>query len=114
MPAEIQEQAKGLKGRKTATDKLGNTCIIGYYQVSSTNQDTYMEKRSKDDKRLWSVIHSSSFADERAVLITIDEENVPWVVFTVDGGSNDASYIARKHVKDNSFINAVFRGDIKN
>ncbi len=94
-----------LSASATTTDADGATYNAGYAQVSSNNQDAFVEKKDKDGNTLWKVTHASSPADERAVLITLDEEQNPWVIFTVDGGSYDAGYITKKFVESGAFEN---------
>ncbi|MFP4090093.1 MAG: hypothetical protein ACLFT3_07280 [Cyclobacteriaceae bacterium] len=97
--------AEQLSATSSLSDKSGNTYAVGYQQVSSNNQDAFVEKKDKEGNTLWKVTHASSPADERAVLITLDEEQNPWVVFTVDGGSYDAGYITKKSVEAGAFEN---------
>jgi len=43
------------------------------------------------------------------LMITLNETNQPFVAFSVDGGSNDGTYITRHHVQANAFENAPFQ-----
>lgn len=98
-----------LSDSESVTDAEGYLYTVGYVQESSNNQDAVVEKRDKAGNVLWKVTHAASPADERAVLITLDEEQNPWVVFTVDGGSYDEGYITRKFVEKGAFQN-VYQG----
>lgn len=94
-----------LSDAASVTDAEGAVYTVGYVQQSRNNQDAVVEKMDNAGNVLWKVTHASSPADERAVLITLDEEQNPWVVFTVDGGSYDDGYITRKFVEKGAFQN---------
>jgi hypothetical protein len=95
-----------LNASSEITDNQGYTYSVGYAQVSSDNQDALVEKKDAAGNSLWKVSHASSPADERATLVTLDEEQNPWVIFTVDGGSYDDGYITRKFTEAGAFQNA--------
>lgn len=99
--AESQEGA--LSSSQTAIDDQGNTYKVGYTQVSSKNQDPFVAKIDKNGNQLWKVVHESSPVDGRAILVNVDSNNQPWVVFSVDGGSYDAGYITKKSVEADAF-----------
>ena len=94
-----------LSASSSVTDANGNLYTVGYIQQSSNNQDAVVEKKDSEGNILWKATHAASPADERAVLIALDEEQNPWVVFTVDGGSYDADYITKKFVEGGAFEN---------
>jgi hypothetical protein len=94
-----------LNASESVTDAEGHTYVVSYVQQSSNNQDAFVEKRDDSGNVLWKVTHAASPADERAVLVTLDEEQNPWVVFTVDGSSYDDSYITKKFVEEGAFQN---------
>ena len=99
-----------LSDAASVTDANGDVYTVGYVQQSSNNQDAVVEKRDNAGNVLWKVTHASSPADERAILVTLDEEQNPWVVFTVDGGSYDDGYITRKFVEQGAFQNVYQDG----
>ncbi len=97
-----------------ATDKNGNVYKVGLEQVSSNNQNPFVEKYNSAGTLLWKKIHASTGVDERAVLVSIAEDGTtPFVVFTVDGGSNDSNFITKKETEsgafDNVFLNSYGR-----
>lgn len=92
------------------TDDAGATYQVGYNQASSDNQNPYVKKTNASGEVIWEINHESSPVDGRATLITLGPDGAPWVVFTVDGGSNDGDYITQKHVQEGAFSNAIFRG----
>jgi len=109
--AEVYEEVTDLKNTMEATDSQGNVYTVGTDQVSENDQDAYVEKRAPNGKILWSMHHSATSVDERAVLIHIDRYDIPWVVFTVDGGSTEQSFITQKYLRDeNVWGRSLFRG----
>jgi len=92
------------------TDSASNTYNVGYDQVSSQNQDAYIEKINEAGTVLWRRFYSRTPVDERAQMVFIDTEQRLWAVFTVDGGSTSNDYITKRRVADGAFNNAVFRG----
>ncbi|MGD1839493.1 MAG: hypothetical protein ACFB0B_01135 [Thermonemataceae bacterium] len=95
----------GLTNNAEATDNQGNTYTVGFDQVQADNQDAFVRKVDADGNEIWRYIYESTPVDGRAVLVTIDNEGNPWVVFTVDGGSNNNDYITRKRVQEGAFSN---------
>jgi len=81
---------------------------VWFSQVSRDNQDPRVKKIWPDGKDVWRVVHETSPVDTRAVLASIDAQGNPWVVFTLDGWSNDAWYITRKHVMPWAFDGVIF------
>jgi hypothetical protein len=92
-----------LRGEQEVTDGQGNVYRVGYNQVNSINQDPYVEKKDASGALIWSKIYENTGVDGRAVLIAIDSEDNPWVVFTVDGGSNSNGYITQKEIESGAF-----------
>lgn len=99
-----------LRGEQEATDGVGNVYRVGYTQVSSVNQNPYVEKKDANGTTLWSKTYETTGVDGRAVLIAIDSEGTPWVVFTVDGGSNSGDYITQKEVEEGAFGSVFLPG----
>lgn len=87
----------------TATDASGNVYDVGFDQASSNNQNPIVTKTNASGNVLWQVNHETTGVDGRATLVVIDNDNNPWVVFTVDGGSNDNTYISKKDIEDGAF-----------
>lgn len=107
----VFEETTELKDMVEASDSRGNVYRAGIDQVSANNQDAYVEKRDREGNLLWSMHHSATRVDERAILVSVDPFDIPWVVFTVDGGSTDDAYITKKHVSDDdAWGNALFKG----
>lgn len=92
-----------LASNNQATDSQNNQYTVGFDQASSNNQDPYVIKKDAQGNQLWKVTYEDTGVDGRAVWITIDANDTPWVVFTVDGGSNDAGYITKKQVNADAF-----------
>ncbi|EAY31854.1 hypothetical protein [Microscilla marina] len=92
-----------LTGNTEATDAQSNQYTVGFDQASSNNQNPYVIKKDGQGNQLWKVTYENTGVDGRAVLVTVDANNVPWVVFTVDGGSNDAGYITKKQINADAF-----------
>lgn len=82
-----------LTSETNVTDREGNTYLVGTFQATANNQNPIVEKRNAEGRLLWSRYHETTGVDGRATLIALDANEQPWVVFTVDGGSNDANYI---------------------
>lgn len=92
----------------TATDTDGNKYETGFYQVTDNRQDPFVRKFDANDDLLWEIIHDNSPVDVRGVIVTIDSQNRPWVVFTLDGGSSSTDYLTTKTTSENAF-NGVFQ-----
>ena len=108
---EVYEEPQNLMDISEATDSQGNTYRVAYDQVSDSNQDPYIEKLDARGNVVWSMHHSATPVDERAVKIVVDPFDIPWVVFTLDGGSTDAAFITQKHIVNaGTWNNALFRG----
>lgn len=107
LSCEDEESVSGIQwsDKSFVTAEDGTTYTIGYDQVSANNQDSFVEKKDSKGITLWKITHAASPADERAVLVTLDEEKNPWVVFTVDGGSYDERYITKKFTSPDAFEN---------
>ncbi|WPP48050.1 hypothetical protein [Catalinimonas niigatensis] len=87
------------------TTEDGTTYTVGYDQKSANNQDSFVEKRDDRGAIVWKVSHAASPIDERAVLVTLDDEGNPWVIFSVNGGSYDEGYITKKFTAPDAFEN---------
>lgn len=96
---------ENLKADDSVTDAFGNTYEVGYEQASSNNQNPFVLKKDAQGTLLWKINHEESPVDGRALLIGIDPEDRIWVTFTVDGGSNENTYITRHKVDNNAFSN---------
>ncbi len=94
--------------KTSVTDDAGNRYEVGFDQVDANDQDPYVEKYGDDDSRLWRLRHDETPVDARAILVALDEQDRPYVVFTADGGSNDAERFQRHHVESGAFSDAPF------
>lgn len=92
-----------LSTSSTVTDSNGNRYETGFVQVSENQQNPFVQKYNPNDELLWEMEHDNSSIDVRGILVTVDPENRPWVVFTLDGGSSSSSYIATKSASENAF-----------
>ena len=88
----------------TATDSNGNIYEVGFNQVSDINQDPFVIKKNSSGDIIWSITHESSEVDGRAKIIFIDNNDTPWIIFTVVGGSNN-TYITTSEVENGAFTN---------
>ncbi len=99
-----------LRGEQEATDTQGAVYRVGYTQVNSINQNPFVEKKDANGTVIWFKTYENTAVDGRAVLVAIDSEDVPWVVFTVDGGSTSGDYITQKEVEEGAFSNVFLSG----
>ncbi len=90
------------------TDAEGNTYSVGFSQVTGKKQNPWVEKRNPTGGQVWRIVHDDTPADARAFAITLDADQRPYVVFTVDGGSNDANRFQTRHVTGTPFSAAPF------
>ncbi len=97
-PAEVP-----LAALKEVRDAQGNTYQVGHDQVSANNQNPFVVKKAPNGTVLWRVAHESTPVDGRAYLVNVDQQGNPWVVFSVDGGSNSNDYITKKHIAPGAF-----------
>lgn len=94
----------------TVSNSAGESYAVGYDQASSINQDPWVRKTDANGNELWRLTYETTAVDGRAVLVALDDNEQPWVVFTVDGGSNSGDYISRKETADNAFSGVLFAG----
>jgi hypothetical protein len=97
-----------LPAEKEATDSNGSGYEVGYDQVSGDDQDPFVRKTDASGNEVWRIRHDQTPVDARAVLVTLDDEDRPYVVFTTDGGSNDSDRFQLNHVEDGAFTDAPF------
>jgi hypothetical protein len=83
-------------------DNLGNTYKIGYDQVSSINQDPYIQKTNSNGETVWRIRYEETPVDGRGTIIAFENEKL-LAVFTLDGGSTDSKYLNKHHVLDGAF-----------
>ncbi len=99
-----------LSAEQEITDAQGNIYSVGYNQVSNINQDPFVEKKNANGQVIWTKIYENTGVDGRATLITLDDVGNPWVIFTVDGGSNLSGYITQKEIEEGAFSNVFLPG----
>lgn len=92
-----------LSTSNTVTDSDGNSYEVGFNQVSDNQQNPVVKKHDASGELVWEVVHDNSPVDVRAVLVTLDTQNRPWVVFTLDGGSSSNSYLTLRTTSENAF-----------
>jgi len=102
-PQPQSNTSDNLSTNAEATDASGNVYLVGFDQASSNNQNPYVRKVASSGDELWRITHETTGVDGRATLVTIDSEGNPWVVFTVDGGSNSGNYINKKEIENGAF-----------
>jgi len=105
-PSLAKDKKKSLQ---TLKDSSGNLYEIGFIQVNSKNQDPYVRKISPSGKELWKLIYENTPVDGRATMITLDENQKPYVVFTVDGGSKENGSIQKKELDSPNAFTGVFQ-----
>lgn len=103
-----------LSSEVSATDSNGNTYQVGFNQVSSINQDPFVRKRNGAGETIWYIEHEKSEVDGRAVLIFIDPEDIPWVVFTLVGGSYSDDYLTKRELANPEAFQDVYGGSYGN
>ncbi len=89
----------------TALDSQNNSYKIGYDQVTSINQNPFIEKKDPQGNVIWRNIYENTGVDGRGLWIAIDSQGAIWALFSVDGGSGDPLYITKKEVEANAFAN---------
>lgn len=106
-------EAQGLSASTEVTDSQGNRYEVGFNQ-GNNNQNPFVVKKNANGNEIWRHIYESTGVDGRATLVSLGANDQPWVVFTMDGGSNDGGYITRKHVESDAFsgvyMNSYGRG----
>ena len=98
-----------LPALSTITDSSGNIYQVGYDQVTAINQDPYVLKTSASGSEIWRIRHDETPIDARAVLVALDSQNRPYVIFTADGGSNDSKRYQTNHANPDAFGEAPFK-----
>lgn len=81
----------------------GATYSVGFDQLSENNQDSFVEKKDSEGVTLWKVAHAASPLKEKALLVTLDAEDNPWVLFMVEGESSGPNTITQKFVAPHAF-----------
>lgn len=107
---ELVDTSIPLSSSESATDVDGNLYEVGYNLVDETTENPVVKKFDANGELLWEMEHDNSPVDVRAEVVTIDNRNRPWVVFTLDGGSSSSSYITLKLTSESAFSN-VFQSN---
>ncbi len=98
----------------TATTKVvdanNNEYSIGFDHATSINQNPTIIKKDATGKQIWKVTYETTPVDGRGNLIALDSDNIPWAVFSVDGGSTDAGFINKKQIASGAFSNVYMNG----
>lgn len=94
---------KELSATTSVTDQQGNTYTVSYRQASSDNQNPVVEKKNAQSTQIWKKEYESVAVDGRAILIILEENNIPWVVFSQDGGDTSENSITKKEVESGAF-----------
>lgn len=88
-----------------ASDSQGNTYEVGFIQVTGIRQDPFVQKLSPSGATIWEIRHDETLADARGIAVAIGPQGVPYVLFSVDGGSNASTRFQTHRV-----IGAPFNG----
>lgn len=104
-----QNPGSGLAANNTAQDAAGNRYEVGFDQATSINQNPFVRKTNAAGQEIWRVVYENTPVDGRAVWIALDANQKPYVVFTVDGGSNDAGAINKKELDNPNAFSGVFQ-----
>lgn len=94
--------------RTSVSDAEGNTYEVGFDQVTSVRQDPFVRKSDARGNTVWRVRHDETPADVKAIAISLDRDGNPYVVFSIDGGSNDSTRFQVNHVEGAPFSGASF------
>lgn len=100
---ENASPTEGFTSEQTVTDDEGSVYTIGYEQVTSNNQDPFIEKTGKDGEVIWRLKYEETPVDGKGEIIALLGDKL-WAVFTVDGGSNDDEYITSHQTVDGAFL----------
>ena len=103
-----------LTSEASSSDGDGNVYEVGFNQVSSINQDPFVRKKNASGESIWYVEHEKSEVDGRAVLVFVDPDNIPWVVFTLVGGSYSEDYLTVRELSDPDAFTNVYAGSYGN
>ena len=103
-----------LTSEASSTDSNGNLYEVGFNQVSSINQDPFVRKKNANGESIWYIEHEKSEVDGRAVLVFVDPDNIPWVVFTLVGGSYSEDYLTVRELSDPDAFTNVYAGSYGN
>lgn len=98
-----EELTKELSAPTNITDHAGNTYTVSYSQATSTNQNPVVEKKNAQGARIWKKEYENTGVDARASLVVLDGNNIPWVVFSLDGGDVSDNYITKKEAENDAF-----------
>lgn len=94
--------------RTSVTDSDGNRYDVGFDQVNPDRQDPFVRKQDADGELIWSVVHDETPADVKAIAVDLGGDGNPYVVFSIDGGSNDATRFQVHRVEGVPFSGAPF------
>lgn len=99
------ESFNNLSSDDSVIDAIGNMYEVGFEQVSGNNQNPFVLKRDVNGTVLWKINHEETPVDCRAKLIAINGSGRVYAVFSVDGGSNENTYITKHQIEANAFDN---------
>ncbi|TVQ27993.1 MAG: hypothetical protein EA383_01515 [Spirochaetaceae bacterium] len=101
-------QSRVLTAQTQIIDSNGNTYSVGFDQVTGIRQDPFVRKVDSGGQEVWRIRHDQTSVDARAVSVALDGNDVPYVLFSTDGGSNDSGRIQLNHVQGQPFNGAPF------
>jgi hypothetical protein len=99
-----------LSTSSSMTDQGGNRYEVGIRQTDDGWNNPVVTKQDANGELLWSLEHDNSPVDVRAEVVTLDTNQRPWVVFTLDGGSSSNSYITLRATSETAF-QSVFQSN---
>ena len=107
-PERILASIAVVEAQTRVVDASGNVYEVGFDQVTSIRQDPFVRKSDAGGNLIWWVRHDETPADVKAVAIDLDRDGNPYVVFSIDGGSNDPDRFQRNWVEGSPFSGAPF------
>lgn len=90
-------------------DEQGNLYTTGFDQVTSINQDPFIQKSDASGNTLWRLRYEETPVDGRGLLLGMFEGRL-FAVFSVDGGSTSSTYINVHQVNAGAFSNVFQSG----
>ncbi len=94
----------------SATDVDGNVYEVSYNETEESLIHPIVQKFDANGDLIWEIEHDRSNVDVRAEIVTLDTQNRPWIVFSLNGGSSSNSYITLRASSENAF-SGVFQSN---
>ncbi len=107
-PSENQTDLALPEKKTSAVASDGSVYSVDYVQASSTNKNPRVIKKDANGNQIWEVKQEESSVDGTAEAVALDGSDRPYILFTVDGGSNDNTYITKHKIETGAFDSAPF------